>query len=54
MPIQFKRKVSKASRSLRVNIPSEVADKLHIRSKDVLSIWVSHGQVNMKKIKRKA
>jgi bifunctional DNA-binding transcriptional regulator/antitoxin component of YhaV-PrlF toxin-antitoxin module len=51
MPIQFKRKVSKASRSLRINLPTEIANVLHIKNGDTLLIQAKRGQVVMRKTK---
>ena len=49
----FNRKVSKASRSLRVNLPTEIANALHIKNGDTLLIRAKRGQVIMRKTKKR-
>ena len=49
MPIVFERKVFMSGRSLRVNIPEEVAKALQISEGDVMLISLTDHQILMEK-----
>ncbi len=49
MPIVFERKVFVSGRSLRVNIPEEIAKALEIAEGDVLIVTTNDHQIVMEK-----
>jgi antitoxin component of MazEF toxin-antitoxin module len=52
MPIQFKRNIFATGGSLRVNIPSEIADALALKAGDTMLISLTDSQIIMQKGKR--
>lgn len=52
MPIMFERKVFLSGRSLRVNIPEEIAKALQISEGDMLLITTNDHQIVIEKAKK--
>lgn len=53
MPVVFERKIFLSGRSLRVNVPEEVAKALGLKAGDTVAISLSDSQMVVEKARKK-
>jgi antitoxin component of MazEF toxin-antitoxin module len=53
MPVVFERKIFLSGRSLRVNVPEEVAKALGLKAGDTVAISLTDSQMVMEKARKK-
>lgn len=53
MPIVFERKIFLSSRSLRVNVPEEIAKALNLKAGDTVAISLTDSQMVVEKARKK-
>jgi len=53
MPVVFERKIFFSSRSLRVNIPEEIAKALALKAGDTVAISLNDSQMVLEKPRKK-
>jgi putative addiction module antidote len=51
MPIVLKRKIVKIGNSLRVTLPTEICEPLHLKAGDTLEFAATNGEIVIRKAK---
>lgn len=45
MPIKFKVKTNRVGKSLRITLPAEIAEYLHLETGDYVELWEEQGKI---------